>query len=142
MGRSTFLNTDCTYSLSTAHLLASVKSHSDSSFIILVTLPGIPDPVLTLIDSGATSNLIDSSLSSHSNFNCIPLHSPIALCLFDRKPATSGFIHEYLNTSLTFADSSLQDISLLVTKLHPSATIVLGLPWLRSTKPVINWATL
>ena len=142
MGCSTFLNTDCTYSLSTAHLFTSVKSHSDSSFIILVTLPGIPDPVLTLIDSGATSNFVDSSLSPHSNFNCISLHSPIALCLFDGKPAMSGFIHEYLNTSLTFADSSLQDISLLVMKLHPLATIILGLLWLCSTRPIINWTTL
>ena len=28
------------------------------------------------------------------------------------------------------------------TTLHPSAMIVLGLPWLCSTKPVIDWATL
>jgi hypothetical protein len=67
---------------------------------------------------------------------------PIALCLFDGKPATSGFIHEYLVTNLTFGDSSLQDISLLVTKLHPLASIVLGLLWLHSTKPIIDWGSL
>src|SRR5882724_11982638 len=33
-------------------------------------------------------------------------------------------------------------LSLLVTKLHPSAPIVLGLPWLRSTNPTIDWSAL
>ena len=107
-----------------------------------VSLPSVPNSVPTLIDSGATSNFIDSSFSSHSNFTCTSLRSPIALCLFDGKPAMSGFIHEYLDTTLTISDSSLQDTLLLVTKLHPSATIVLRLPWLCSTKPIINWVTL
>ena len=138
MGRSTSLTTDCTHSVSSVHLFASIGSHSDTSFIILVTLPGIPDPVPTLIDPSATSNFVHSSLSSHSNFSCIPLCLPIALCLFDGKPIMSGFIYKYLNTSLTFSDFSSQDISLLIMKLHPSAAIVLGLPWLCSTKPIID----
>ena len=138
MGRSTSPNTNYIHSVSPVHLFTSIESHSDSSFIIHVTLFGILDPVPTLIDSGATSNFVNSSFSSHSNFTCIPLHSPISLCLFDGKPATNGFIHEYLNTSLTFSDSSLQDILLLVMKLHPLATIVLGLLWLHSTRPIID----
>jgi hypothetical protein len=41
-----------------------------------------------------------------------------------------------------FSESSTQNLSLLVTKLHPSAPIVLGLPWLRTTHPTIDWETL
>src|SRR5882724_4323001 len=41
-----------------------------------------------------------------------------------------------------FADHSTQYLSLLVTKLHPSALIILGLPWLQSTNLMINWSVL
>src|SRR5882724_658273 len=44
--------------------------------------------------------------------------------------------------SVSFADCSTQSLSLLVTKLHPSAPIVLGLPWLQSTNPTVNWLAL
>jgi len=55
---------------------------------------------------------------------------------------TAGFIHESVNTSISFADHSTQLLSLLVTKLHPSAPIVLGLPWLQGTNPTIDWSAL
>src|SRR5882672_3126266 len=71
-----------------------------------------------------------------------PLDHPISLCLFNGKPVTAGFIHESVNTSVTFTDGSTQNLSLLVTKLHPLAPMVFGLPWLRSTNPMINWSTL
>ncbi|KAG6870809.1 hypothetical protein C0992_012392, partial [Termitomyces sp. T32_za158] len=35
-----------------------------------------------------------------------------------------------------------QELRLLVTKLHASAPLILGLPWLRSTNPWINWQSL
>jgi len=66
----------------------------------------------------------------------------IALCLFDGKPVTTGFIHESVNISVLFADYSTQSLSVLVTKLHPSALIILGLPWLQSTNPMIDWSAL
>src|SRR5882724_1553712 len=121
---------------------ATLTSHSEVSFLISLTLSGLSDPVSALIDSGATSNFLDSSLAALATFVLEPLDRPIALCLFDGKPATAGFIHESVNTSISFADHSTQSISLLVMKLHPSAPIVLGLPWLRSTNPTIDWSAL
>jgi hypothetical protein len=142
MGHSISSNTDTVHSVPPLYLFAAIGSHSDSLFIIHVQLPGLEDPIPTLIDSGATSNFIDSAFSSRPGFACTPLATPIALCLFDGKPGTSGFIHEYITTNLTFSDSSSQDILLLITELHPSASIVLGLPWLRFTKPIIDWGSL
>ena len=55
------------------------------------------------------------------------LAQPIALCLFDGKPTTSGFIHQLISTTVHFSDESHQDLDLLVTQLHPSAPIMLGL---------------
>src|SRR5882724_3852961 len=71
-----------------------------------------------------------------------PLDRLIALCLFNGKPATAQFIHESVNISVLFTDCSTQSLSLLVTKLHPSALIVLGLPWLQSINLMINWLAL
>ncbi|KAG6875139.1 hypothetical protein C0993_010665, partial [Termitomyces sp. T159_Od127] len=44
-----------------------------------------------------------------------------------------------MQTTLTFANGQRQDLWLLVTCLHASASLILGLPWLRSTNPHINW---
>src|SRR5882724_4511618 len=121
---------------------AAITSHSEVSFLISLTLPGLSDPVPALIDSGATSNFLDSSLATLPTFVLEPLDRPITLCLFDGEPATAGFIHESVNITVSFADCSTQSLSLLVTKLHPSALIILGLQWLRSTNPTIDWSAL
>src|SRR5882724_5227945 len=128
-------------SVDLVRISAALTSHSEVSFLISLTLPGLSDPVSVLFDSGATSNFLDSSLAA-SPFVLEPLDCPIALCLFDGKPATARFIHESVNTSISFSDHLTQSLSLLVMKLHPSALIVLGLPWLQSTNPTVNWSAL
>src|SRR6266481_1240918 len=70
------------------------------------------------------------------------LAQPITLSLFNGKPAMSRFIHQSVSTTVQFSDKSTQELDLLVTKLHPLAPIVLGLPWLWKTNPVVDWANL
>ena len=123
-------------------LLATLTSWSDSSFFVLIHIHGIPEPILTLIDSGTTSNFINLALASMSIFVTTALAQPITLSLFDGKPATSGFIQQSVSTSVQFVDESTMTLNLLVTQLHPSAPIVLGLPWLWSTNPVMDWLDL
>src|SRR5882724_7767810 len=129
-------------SVDLVRISATLTSHSEVLFLIFLTLPGLSDPVAALIDSGATSNFLDSSLAALPPFVLEPLDCPIALCLFDGKPATAGFIHESVNISVSFADHSTQSLSLLVMKLHLSALIILGLPWLQSTNLTIDWPAL
>ncbi|KNZ78060.1 hypothetical protein J132_02352 [Termitomyces sp. J132] len=43
---------------------------------------------------------------------------------------------------MTFANGQQQELQLLVTKLHPSAPVVLGFSWLHSTNPRIDWPSL
>ena len=140
LGRMAILHTISPISFASLH--ATLTSQSEMSFLVSLRLPGIPNPIPTLIDSGATSNFIDSTLATMSVFVPAVLAQPIALCLFDGKPATSGFIHQLISITVHFSDESHQDLDLLVTRLHPSAPIVLGLPWLQSTNPIINWSTL
>ena len=135
-------NLHTTLSVNAAALHSTLNSQSEVSFLIPLRIPGIPDPITALIDSGATSSFINLSLASLSIFVPTVLAQPIALCLFDSKPAMSGFIHQSISTPVQFSDDSSQTLNLLVTRLHPSAPVVLGLPWLRSTNPVIDWTTL
>src|SRR5882724_5774071 len=74
---------------------ATLALHSEVSFLISLTLPGLSDPVSALIDLGVTSNFLDLSLATSPPFVLEPLDHLIALCLFDGKPVTSGFIHEF-----------------------------------------------
>src|SRR6266481_9090898 len=113
-----------------ASLYAALTSQSKISFLVPLLIPGLSEPISTLIDSGMTSNFIDSSLASMFIFVPSVLAQPIALSLFDSKPATSGFISQSILTPVHFLDESTQTLELLVMKLHPSAPIVLGLPWL------------
>src|SRR5882724_5922490 len=129
-------------SVDSVRISAALTSFSEVSFLISLTLPGLSDPVSALIDLGATSNFLDSSLAASPPFVLEPLDFPIALCLFDGKPATAGFIHESVNTSISVADHSTRSLSLLMTKLHPSTPIVLGLPWLQSTNLTVDWSAL
>src|SRR5882672_11025066 len=116
--------------IDSVRISAALTSHSEVSFLVRIQIPGLPDPVSALIDSGATSNFLDSSLADSPMCVTKTLDCPIALCLLDGKPATAGFIHESVTTSVAFTDGSTQNLSLLVTKLHPLALMVLGLPWL------------
>ena len=123
-------------------LFAALTSQSDTSFLVLTCILGIPEPITTLIDSGATSNFINSALASKSIFVSTVLAQPIVLSLFDGKPATSGFIHQSVSTSVQFSDESTQTLDLFVTQLHPSAPIILSLPWLQSMNPIMDWSRL
>jgi len=85
---------------------AALTSHSEVSFLISLSLPGLSDPVSALMNSGATSNFLDSSLAASPPFVLEPLDCLITLCLFKGKPETTGFVHESVNISVSFADHS------------------------------------
>ncbi|KNZ73134.1 hypothetical protein J132_01046 [Termitomyces sp. J132] len=44
--------------------------------------------------------------------------------------------------TMTFANGRQQELQLLITKLHPSAPVILGFSWLCSTNPCVDWPSL
>lgn len=70
------------------------------------------------------------------------LVSPLSLELFDGSKASAGTITHYLRLPIVFANGFSQTLPLLVTPLHPSIQIVLGLTWLRITNPRIDWKSM
>jgi len=126
---------------SPAHLL----SHSNNSFLVSTHFPFSDSENLsynTLIDSGATHSFIDKNLAEKFPKNISDLDTPIPLELFNGQPTSAGDITKIFKDTISFADSSIQTVEFLITQLHPTAPIVLGLPWLKEFNPEINWKDL
>ncbi|KAG5723577.1 hypothetical protein E4T56_gene18117 [Termitomyces sp. T112] len=126
---------------------AHLPSHSSTNLLLHTTLPFTDKPVPTLVNSsdephGATNNFVDESLAALAPQPLCCLPAPIPLKLFDGDSTPAGDITHCLETTLTFADGQQQELRLLVTKLHPSAPVVLGFSWLRSTNPRVDWPSL
>ncbi|KAG5724402.1 hypothetical protein E4T56_gene15992 [Termitomyces sp. T112] len=121
---------------------AHLPSHSSTNLLLRTTLPFTDKPVPTLVDSGATDNFVDESLAALAPQPLCRLPAPIPLKLFDRDSTPAGDITHCLETTLTFANRQQQELQLLVTKLHPSAPVVLGFSWLRSTNLRVDWPSL
>ncbi|KAG6875363.1 hypothetical protein C0993_009582 [Termitomyces sp. T159_Od127] len=120
---------------------AHLPSQSSQTLLLRTTLPHSSAPVSTLVDSGAINNFIDKSLATlAATPQKLPL--PIHLTLFDGSSTSAGDITHYVQTTLTFANSQQQDLQLLMTHLHASAPLILGLSWLHSTNPCIDWRNL
>lgn len=96
----------------------------------------------TLIDSGAIRSFVDKSIAEKFPQNVITLERPVPLELFDGQPTSAGEISKAYKDSISFADGTIQTVEFLVTRLHPTAPVVLGLPWLRKFNPDINWSDL
>jgi hypothetical protein len=120
-----------------------ITSKTDDAFIIptyLGDLNNITTPAL--IDSGASRIFIDILEARQYPHKIKKLARPIQLTLFDGKETSGGLITEYLEENLLFKDGSVHTEKFLITRLHPAARIVLGLPWLRKHNPDIDWTML
>ena len=95
-----------------------------------------------MIDSGATRSFIDWNVANRHPENMTKLENPIPLELFDGQPTSAGKITQQYKDSISFKDGTIQMVEFLVTRLHPTAPIVLGLPWLQKYNPDINWSDL
>ncbi|KAG5719204.1 hypothetical protein E4T56_gene11783 [Termitomyces sp. T112] len=121
---------------------AHLPSHSSTNLLLCTILPFTNKPVPTLVNSGATDNFVDESLVvlTPQPLRCLPALIPLKL--FDGGSTPAGDITHCLEMTLTFADGQQQELRLLITKLHPSAPIVLGFSWLCSTNPHVDWPSL
>ncbi|KAG6881421.1 hypothetical protein C0992_001120, partial [Termitomyces sp. T32_za158] len=108
-----------------------LPSHSSQSFLLRTTITPSKETINTLIDSGATDNFIDKAWAALAPRPPRRLPIPICLRLFDRNASSAGDITHFVHLPITFANRQQQELRLLVTKLHASAPLILGLPWLQ-----------
>ena len=130
----------CVSKLSRNPLLSST---SPFSFLLSVTLLAIsPDPVLALIDCGASTCFISPQLIVTAPHLIEELPEPLSLHLFDGSIASTGHIKHFVDTTMTFDNGDQQEQAFLVTRLHPTAQVVLGMTWLQEFNPQIDWKSM
>ncbi|KAG5350005.1 hypothetical protein C0989_000742 [Termitomyces sp. Mn162] len=106
------------------NLPAHLTSHTSTTLLLHTTLLFSDNPFSTLVDSSATDNFINESLAvlAPQLLRCLP--APIPLKLFNGDPTPTRDITHCLETTMTFANGWQQELRLLVTKLHPSASVL------------------
>ncbi|KAG6879175.1 hypothetical protein C0992_004640 [Termitomyces sp. T32_za158] len=113
---------------------SSLRSSSGQSFVINTRLGNSLEILSALINSRATEIFF-------SDWLALPyqdIAKPLELQLFDGHPAPSGPITKSHSSTLTLDNGLRFPIDFLVTQLHESNPIVLGLPWLHDVNPDIN----
>ena len=91
----------------------------------------------TLIDSRATGNFIDLGLLSLANFPLKKLPQPIGTFNVDGTPNRQGTILWKARTCMVLPHGS-DDLDLMVVSLGRKQ-VILGMPWLKSKNPHIDW---
>ena len=91
-----------------------------------------------LIDSGAGGLFIDESFARKSKLPLLPIPHPIPVFNVDGTPNVNGTITHKVTGNLVVAGDKWQS-ELLATSLGKE-TAILGLPWLKSQKAIVDWA--
>lgn len=90
-----------------------------------------------LVDSGATSNFIDSDFINKNELILEQKDTPTPLYVIDGRPVISGAVTHTCAITCNLGNTSTR-LVLDVTRLGPSP-VVLGMPWLRAKNPAIDW---
>ena len=123
MARSTSSN----IGIATQHLIAHLS------------IPSIPSVTFAaLIDCGCSHSFISCDIVSKYSLSRISLPRPLKLTLFDG--SSPSFVTHSVELSFRFENGTLDSFRFLETTLSLDCQFALGLDWLRSRNPVINWA--
>jgi hypothetical protein len=113
---------------------------SSSHFKVRITLRGRnrSATVAAMVDSGATALFISKRFVKENKICTHPILHEIPLYNIDGSKNRAGSITRATRLRLKVGDTEEWRV-FLVTELGPE-DVVLGLPWLRSANPSINWA--
>lgn len=103
--------------------------------------PSLMDSVIPthgLVDSGATSNFIDSQFCKSHKLTLHEKPEPVPLFVIDGRPIASGAVTHSVTLQARIGDRHNETITFDVTSLG-TYPVVLGTPWLRQVNPSIDW---
>jgi hypothetical protein len=89
-----------------------------------------------LIDSGSDFSFLDKATAEHLNLQTTPI-APLEMETVDGTPLPTGSPDSIFTTNVT-VDGQTTQLCLFLIK-SPHAPIILGLDWLASANPNINW---
>ena len=121
----------------TTHVLVAPPNEQTLRFPIKLLVGTQTIETSALVDSGATGNFIDLGLFSLANFPLKRLPQPIGIFNVDGTPNRRGTILWKACTCIMLPHGS-DDLDLMVVSLGRKQ-IILGMLWLRSINPRINW---
>ncbi|KAG6871932.1 hypothetical protein C0995_014746 [Termitomyces sp. Mi166 len=122
----------------TSASLGPLHSSLARSFTIKVMLQSTSATYAALINSGATGMFVSSELALSGK----EIGEPIELQLFDSTLTTSGLITYHHSNIISLANSLEFSVDLLITQLHCTMPIILGLLWLHDANPDIDWKSM
>src|ERR1700733_13849202 len=93
-----------------------------------------------MIDSGATGSFIDRKFVSIHNIPTIPKKTPYKLNVIDGREVVSGMVTHNTAPLVFQVKNNYEHICFDVTELG-NYPIILGIPWLMTHNPTINWKT-
>lgn len=127
-------------SLVDVHLSAS-SANSIGQLVIPLSIPALSCSVPALVDSGTSDSFLDSAFARKHGLKPRKLLSPRNLRLFDGGLAPAGPITHSIALKIVPPNGKVHSHLFLLSTLDPSAPIVLGIDWLSSLNPSIDWET-
>ena len=118
----------------TARISTSLTKYSRNLIHLSVSLIGLSSTIQALIDSGATLNFINESLVSALSLateSC----SPIQVSLADGRVLA----HSNRQVTLKFTIAGVPQIQTFIVAPLGIHSIILGMPWLETVNPDIDW---
>ncbi len=97
-------------------------------------------PALFFLDSGASCLFINRLLLQALGLGMIALVHPLTFVNFYQLATSMGTVKSYVCMDLEFKDFVTSTV-LFVVDFDPDIPICLGLNWLRTNNPTIDWAT-
>ena len=94
---------------------------------------------LALVDSGATGDFIDRDLAKKKGYQLQRLSQPLKAQNVDGNDNQGGIIHHKVTLHLRIAE--IEEKREFLVANYGQENLILGLPWLRETNPLIDWTT-
>ncbi|CAJ0916727.1 unnamed protein product [Ranitomeya imitator] len=138
-GDSTHAISDCpkrTKRFDRSAVIGTVQSKFLLSITLICSLSSYS--VMAFVDSGAALNLMDLDYAKRCGFFLEPLRCPIPLRGIDATPLAKNKPQYWAQLTMCMAPAHQEVIRFLVLhNLHD--VVVLGLPWLQTHNPVLDW---
>ncbi|CAJ0951836.1 unnamed protein product [Ranitomeya imitator] len=138
-GDSTHAISDCpkrTKRFDRSAVIGTVQSKFLLSITLICSLSSYS--VMAFVDSGAALNLMDLDYAKRCGFFLEPLRCPIPLRGIDATPLAKNKPQYWTQLTICMAPAHQEVIRFLVLhNLHD--VVVLGLPWLQTHNPVLDW---
>ncbi|CAJ0968468.1 unnamed protein product [Ranitomeya imitator] len=138
-GDSTHAISDCpkrTKRSARSAVIGTVQSKFLLSITLICSLSSYS--VMAFVDSGAALNLMDLDYAKRCGFFLEPLRCPIPLRGIDATPLAKNKPQYWAQLTMCMAPAHQEVIRFLVLhNLHD--VVVLGLPWLQTHNPVLDW---